>query len=69
MTESEKWEVRIKEFVESGKSQCAWCREQGIKRSTLRYWLERTDELCEGREIRFARVVIGGDCDDNSSSH
>ncbi|SDA33296.1 hypothetical protein SAMN02910446_03741, partial [Ruminococcus sp. YE78] len=48
MTESEKWAIRIKEFVESGKSQRVWCREQGIKRSTLRYWLERLDELSEG---------------------
>ena len=69
MSEEEKWIRLIESFKRNGKSQRVWCREQEIKRSTLRYWLERTDELCEGREIRFARVVIGGDCDDNSSSH
>ena len=68
MTESEKWAVRIKEFVESGKSQRVWCRETGIKRSTLRYWLERLDELSEGKEIRFAKVVIGGEHDDSTST-
>ncbi|SFW53705.1 hypothetical protein SAMN02910447_03555, partial [Ruminococcus sp. YE71] len=52
----------------SGKSQRVWCREQGIKRSTLRYWLERLDELSEGKEIRFAKVVIGGEHDDNTST-
>ena len=41
----EKWESRIKKFKTSGKSQRVWCQEQGIKRSTLRYWLSRTDEL------------------------
>ena len=35
----------VEKFKESGKSQRKWCAEQGIKRSTLRYWLERLDEL------------------------
>jgi len=60
MSESEKWAERVKEFRESGKSQRVWSAEQGIKRSTLRYWLERTEELSEGIEIRFAELVIGG---------
>lgn len=60
MSESEKWAERVKEFRESGKSQRVWSAEQGIKRSTLRYWLGRTEELSEGTEIRFAELVIGG---------
>ncbi|MBO5448653.1 MAG: hypothetical protein J5994_04935 [Ruminococcus sp.] len=60
MSESEKWAERVKEFRESGKSQRVWSAEQGIKRSTLRYWLERTEELSEGTEIRFAELVRGG---------
>jgi hypothetical protein len=68
MSEEEKWVKLIGIFKSSGKSQRVWCREQGIKRSTLRYWLERTDELCEGKEIRFARVVIGGEHDDSTST-
>ena len=61
MSESEKWAERVKEFRESGKSQRVWSAKQGIKRSTLRYWLERTEELSEGVEVRFAELVIGGD--------
>ncbi|MBR1750354.1 MAG: hypothetical protein IJ740_05630 [Ruminococcus sp.] len=64
----EKWKTLIKEFKSSEKSQRVWCREHGVKRSTLRYWLERTDELSKGIEIRFARVVTGGDRDDSYSS-
>lgn len=51
----------VEEFRESGKSQREWCREAGIKRSTLRYWLERSEELAEGKEILFARIVEGGE--------
>lgn len=61
----EKWKKQIEEFKASGKSQRVWCRERRIKRSTLRYWLERTDELTEGKEVRFARVVTGGDRNDS----
>ena len=61
MNESEKWAVRIAEYKESGKSQRVWCAENGVKRSALRYWLERLDELSEGKEIRFVEIVIGGE--------
>ena len=62
MTEiTEKWTKLVNEFLESGKSQRTWCAEQGLKRGTLRYWLERTDELSEGPDIRFAEIEIGGE--------
>ncbi len=51
----------VEDFKSSGKSQRVWCKENGIKRSTLRYWLKRLDELSEGKEIRFAELVTGGD--------
>lgn len=51
----------VEKFKASGKSQRKWCAEQGIKRSTLRYWLERLDELSDGREIAFAEIVTGGE--------
>ena len=54
-------EKMVEEFRKSGKSQREWCRETGIKRSTLRYWLERSEELAEGKELRFARIVEGGE--------
>ena len=57
----EKWINLIEDFKTSGKSQRVWCREQGIKRSTLRYWLSRTGELSEGKEVGFARVLVGGE--------
>ncbi len=52
---------KVEEFKASGKSQRKWCAEQGIKRSTLRYWLERLDELSDGQEIAFAEIVTGGE--------
>ncbi len=52
---------KVENFKASGKSQREWCKENGIKRSTLRYWLERLDELSEGKKIRFAELVTGGD--------
>lgn len=51
----------VEEFKKSGKGQREWCREAGIKRSTLRYWLERSEELAKGKEIRFTRIVEGGE--------
>lgn len=36
-------ETMLKEYSESGKSQRKWCRVAWIKRSTLRYWLERSN--------------------------
>ena len=57
----EKWKNLIEEFKIVGKSRRVWCRENGIKRSTLRYWLEHTDDLSEGKEVRFARVLVGGE--------
>lgn len=51
----------VEKFKASGKSQRKWCAEQGIKRSTLRYWLERLDELADGHEISFAEIVTGGE--------
>lgn len=58
----EEWAVKVKEFHESGQSQREWCRMNGEKRGTLRYWLERLDELSDGRDVVFAEVLgIGGD--------
>ena len=44
MSEDEKWAVMVQEFKESRKSQRVWSSEKGIKRSTLRYWLERIEQ-------------------------
>lgn len=61
MNETEKWAARVKEFRTSGKSQRVWSRENCVNRSTLRYWIERLDELSDGNEVIFAEVKIGGD--------
>ena len=61
MNGAEKWAVIVTEFRASGKSQRVWCSEQGIKRSSLRYWLERLDELSDGDEVIFAEIEIGGE--------
>lgn len=59
MSEAEKWEVMVQEFKESGTSQRLWSAEKGIKRSTLRYWLERTEQPKIGDEIKFAEIIAG----------
>lgn len=61
MNETEKWAAKVKEFQTSGKSQRVWSKEKGINRSTLRYRLERTDELSDGDEVIFAEIRVGGD--------
>ena len=55
----DQWAKEIEEFKSSGKSQRVWCAEKGIKRSTLRYWLDRYEDILIGKEITFAEVVAG----------
>ncbi len=61
MNGAEKWTSLVQKFCASGKSQRVWCLEQGLKRSSLRYWLERLDEISEGEEVIFAEIEIGGE--------
>lgn len=53
------WETKVQEFKRSGKSQREWCEEKGIRRSSLRYWLDRYEDVSMGKEIVFAEVVAG----------
>lgn len=53
------WETKVQEFKLSGKSQREWCEEKGIRRSSLRYWLNRYEDVSIGEEIVFAEVVAG----------
>ena len=57
ISEAENWTMLVQEFRSSGKSQRVWCGENGVKRSTLRYWLERAEQLSIGTEIMFAELV------------
>ena len=59
-SEQEKWAEIIEEYRGSGKSQRVWSKEQGITRSTLRYWLERTEEISYGTEVAFAEIMVSG---------
>ena len=63
MTAQDKWEEMISQFRKSGKSQRIWCLEQGLKRSSLRYWLERLDELSDGEEVFFAEIDVASGAD------
>ena len=63
MTAQDKWEEMISQFRESGQSQRVWCAEQGLKRSSLRYWLERSDELFDGEDVIFAEIDVTGGTD------
>ncbi len=60
MTVQDKWEEIISEFKFSGQSQRIFSAEKGIKRSSLRYWLERLDELSDGEEVIFAEIDVTG---------
>lgn len=35
------WEKRFKEFLNSGKSQAAWCKERNINPNTFNFWYLR----------------------------
>ena len=63
MTAQDQWKEMIRHFRESGKSQRVWCTEQGLKRSSLRYWLERLDELSDGEEVIFAEIDVASGAD------
>ena len=63
MTAQDKWEEMIIEFKASGQSQRVWCAEKGLKRSSLRYWLERLDELSDGEEVIFAEIDVASGAD------
>ena len=54
-------ELLVKRFNNSKLSQREFCRENDVKRSTLRYWIERSEELTYGKEGRFCELVLGGD--------
>ena len=61
MTTPNKWEEIISEFKSSGQSQRIFSAEHGLKRSNLRYWLERAEQLEIGKEICFAEIITAGD--------
>jgi len=35
------WQVKVEEFKQSGKTQTAWCKEQGIPSGTFQYHLKK----------------------------
>ena len=51
----------VRKFTDSNQSGRKFCRESGIKRSTLRYWIERADELAYGKDVNFSELVLGGE--------
>lgn len=51
----------VRKFTDSNLSERKFCRENGIKRSTLRYWIERLAELSDGKEVYFSKLVLGGE--------
>ena len=51
----------VRKFKDSNQSGRKFCRENGIKRSTLRYWIERADELAYGKDVNFSEVVLSGE--------
>ena len=43
----------VRKFTDSKLSGRKFCRENGIKRSTLRYWIERAAELAAEKKYIF----------------
>ena len=41
----------VRKFTDSNLSGRKFCRENGIKRSTIRYWIERADRLDYGKFV------------------
>lgn len=51
----------VRKFTDSKLSGRKFCYENGIKRSTLRYWIERAAESADGKEVYFSELVLGGE--------
>ena len=51
----------VRKFTDSNLSGRKFCREIGITRSTLRYWLEPAAVLAVGKEVFFSELVLGGE--------
>lgn len=51
----------VKIFRKRGVSQRKFCHEYNIKRSTLRYWLDRVKDYELGRKVHFCEIVVGGE--------
>ena len=51
----------VRKFTYSKLSGRKFCRENGIKCRTLRYWIERADEFADGKEVYFSELVLGGE--------
>lgn len=60
MTEKE-GVLLVRKFTDSKLSGRKFCRDYCIKRSTLRYWIERADELDYGKDVYFSELVLGGE--------
>ena len=60
MTEQERI-LLVRKFTDSKLSGRKFCRDYDIKRSTLRYWIERADELTYGKDVYFSELVLGGE--------
>lgn len=52
----------VRDFLNSSESQRVFCNERGIKRSTLRYWLKRSDEIADGKDVVFRQIEMDGEC-------
>ncbi len=50
----------VDDFLKSSKSQRVFCNEKNIKRSTLRYWLKRSEEIADGKDVVFRQIVLDG---------
>ena len=55
------WEIRFKEYKQSGLSINAWCSKNGFKASTFHYWIKKfkaSEQIVPAVKTQFAEVVL-----------
>ena len=61
MVSEQEGALLVRKFTDSNLSGRKFCRAYDIKRSTLRYWIERADDLTYGKDVYFSELVLGGE--------
>ena len=55
------WEIRFKEYMNSGLSINAWCVKNGLKTTTFHYWIKKfkeSEQIVPAVKAQFAEVIL-----------
>jgi len=55
MIKKREWEAHIFEWKQSGMKMAAWCRENGLKASALRYWNKKLSSN-KTKDVQFTEI-------------